>query len=277
MSQISKLVTATAITLYIKGHGTFTLARSHKYADQLLEALKEGDVQKILQIRDMAQKAHDYMQGKVRIEDGEVYYDGERLTDALADRIIQLMSEGQDASGMIKFLENLMQNPSYRSRSELYLFLEACGDLPITEDGRFIAYKWVRNDYMDVHSGTFDNSVGQKPSMPRGKVDDDRSRTCSAGLHVCSNKYYKFGERLMLVAVNPRDVVSVPLDYDNGKMRVCEYEVVEEVEAGEYRQFSSAHYTVNEDEHDSEDYDDSDDDYDGDDYQGCRCNEDDHY
>jgi len=32
------------------------------------------------------------------------------------------------------------------------------------------------------------------------------------------------------VKVNPKDVVSVPYDYNYSKMRVCEYEVLREVE-----------------------------------------------
>jgi len=32
-------------------------------------------------------------------------------------------------------------------------------------DGRFLAYKAVRPDFKDRHSGTIDNSVGTKPEM----------------------------------------------------------------------------------------------------------------
>ena len=33
----------------------------------------------------------------------------------------------------------------------------------------------------------------------------------------------------MLIKVNPRDVVSIPVDYNNSKGRCCKYEVVGEV------------------------------------------------
>jgi hypothetical protein len=33
----------------------------------------------------------------------------------------------------------------------------------------------------------------------------------------------------MIVAVDPKDVVAVPTDYDNAKMRVCRYTIVGEV------------------------------------------------
>jgi hypothetical protein len=55
--------------------------------------------------------------------------------------------------------------------TELYGFLEK-GNLPITNDGHFLAYKKVRKDYKDCHSGTMDNSIGQVVEMERNQVDD---------------------------------------------------------------------------------------------------------
>ena len=52
-----------------------------------------------------------------------------------------------------------------------------------------LAYKKIRNNWTDIHSGTFDNSIGAVCGMPRNMVDEDSSRTCSAGLHVCSYDY----------------------------------------------------------------------------------------
>ena len=68
-------------------------------------------------------------------------------------------------------------------------------------------------------------------SMPRQAVDDNPNNTCSHGLHVCSYEYLKnfTGERLVVCKVNPRDVVSIPTDYNHTKMRVCRYEVIQEI------------------------------------------------
>lgn len=239
---ISKLITATGLTVMVTGYAPFSLARDHKLFNDMVDAIRNRDEDEIVNIMQLAVKTAKYLEGEVQVIDGEVFYGSERITGALVDRILQCMAEDIDPSSLLNFLENLMENPSKQSREELYLFLEACGDLPITEDGRFIAYKWVRDNYLDVHSGKFDNSIGQVVKMNRRDVNDDRRQTCSAGLHVCSSKYSKFGDRLMLVAVNPKDVVSVPNDYDNGKMRVCEYEVVGEIEAAEYEGFTSPIY-----------------------------------
>jgi hypothetical protein len=160
---------------------------------------------------------------------------------------------------MIKFMDNLMLNPSKRAVDELYGFLEKHGN-PITPDGKFLAYKKVRSDYKDVHSGTTLNKpaelldgndhvkmsfpMGQKGevtvavvngvtvvSMPRNEVDDDKDRTCSYGLHFCAKDYLGHfgGERVVIVKIDPADVVSIPADYNDAKGRACKYEVVGEI------------------------------------------------
>lgn len=266
---IKKILTGSALTVMTTEHPLpFSLAREHKFFDKLLEAIRNSDEAAINDIIDLASKVRTYSDGKVRVEDGVVYVGDEEVHNVLAERIVELMSQGIDYSFMARFLENLMQNPSYQSRQELYLFLEN-GNCPITDDGRFIAFKWVRDDYKDCHSGTFDNSVGQIVKMERRDVDDNRSVTCSAGLHVCTENYTKFGSKLMLAAVNPRDVVSVPNDYNNAKMRVCEYEIVKEVSPDDYKRMTEAMIRVKdeavelafEEEEEDDNYGDDDDNY----------------
>ena len=173
--------------------------------------------------------------GKVTIENGEVFYNNKAIHNTLTARIIDMARQGFDIGYMVKFLENLMKNPSYRAVNELYGFLES-GSIPITENGTFLAYKKIRNDWTDIHSGTFDNSIGAVCEMPRNMVDEDSSRTCSAGLHVCSYDYLAHfssddnDDRVVICEINPADVVSIPADYNNTKMRVCKYTVIGEVE-----------------------------------------------
>lgn len=172
--------------------------------------------------------------GKVTIENGEVFYNNKAIHNSLTERIIDMARQGFDIGYMVKFLENLMKNPSFRAVNELYGFLES-GSIPITENGTFLAYKKIRNNWTDIHSGTFDNSIGAVCEMPRNMVDEDSSRTCSAGLHVCSYDYLAHfsrdnDDRVVICEINPADVVSIPADYNNTKMRVCKYTVIGEVE-----------------------------------------------
>lgn len=130
---------------------------------------------------------------------------------------------------LLKFLDNLMDNPSRRSVNELYSFLEH-GNMPITPDGHFLGYKSVRPDMTDHYSGKFDNNIGQVLEMPRNAVCDDANHGCSYGFHVGSLEYAtNFGgsdRKVVIVKVNPADVVSVPHDCDFQKMRTSRYEVV---------------------------------------------------
>jgi hypothetical protein len=72
--------------------------------------------------------------------------------------------------------------------------------------------------------------------MKRNMVDDDPESTCSRGLHFCSQNYLGFygRGRTMIVKVNPRDVVSIPVDYKNAKGRACRYEIYGELEASSF-------------------------------------------
>lgn len=86
---------------------------------------------------------------------------------------------------------------------------------------------------MDIHSGTMDNSVGKKLRIDPWQVEANRDVTCAKGLHVCSRSYLPHfggsGSRVVICKVNPADVVAVPNDYNNAKMRVCAYEVIGEL------------------------------------------------
>jgi hypothetical protein len=130
-----------------------------------------------------------------------------------------------------------MENPSMQSQKELYDFLEH-ENLAVTSDGYFLAYKAVRSDFKDKYRGVFDNSVGKVCEMTRSKVDDDRGRGCSNGLHAGALNYVagygslENGDRIVIVKINPKDVVSVPSDCNYEKLRTCRYEVVAEY-AGE--------------------------------------------
>jgi hypothetical protein len=59
------------------------------------------------------------------------------------------------------------------------------------------------------------------------------NNTCSTGLHFCSKEYLDhFGghdSRTVILKINPRDVVSIPADYNATKGRTCRYEVIGEL------------------------------------------------
>lgn len=156
----------------------------------------------------------------------------EILHPVLAQKLIEFASDGYCYNTFKKFLDNMKKNPDPKAVDQLYFFLEA-NHFPITSDGCFLAYKSVkcveRNKLLDHYSGKFDNSVGKTVKMDRKDCDSRRHVTCSNGLHVAAFEYahdFRNDSTLIEVKVNPQNVVSVPNDYNNQKMRVCEYFVI---------------------------------------------------
>jgi hypothetical protein len=229
-----------SVTLYLKNE-CLTVATDHPNYNKIIEAIKAGEFDKIDTLVNVSKAVTQYAKGQITVQNGEVFYGTFALHNTLTNRMLAMMNEGFKFDHMVKFLENLMQNPSNRAVNETYTFLENYG-LPITDDGCFLAYKAVRNDYKDIYSGKLDNRVGCAPSMPRNMVDEVYERDCSTGLHVGALDYVvqyghfvkdseiiEGGNRLLVVKVNPKDVVSVP-KYDNHpKMRVSQYLVVSEI------------------------------------------------
>lgn len=162
----------------------------------------------------------------IELRDGILYENDNPIPPELNARILNYKELGLPYDSLLLFWENLKLNPSFNARQMLFKFLEHNGH-PMTEDGCFIAYRGVSEDFKDKHTGKFDNSVGATLEMPREAVDDNPNNTCSTGLHVACYEYAKgFGEKLVEVKVNPKDVVAVPTDYNGTKMRVCKFEVV---------------------------------------------------
>ncbi len=207
------------------------VSKSHPMYQRVVDAIKANDWETVDSIIDPKKVVLDYGNGNISVQGDTMYWKGEEFHNSLATRMIRMLQDGFDVTPMVNFMENLMQNPSKRAVTELYGFLEK-NSLPITPDGSFLAYKKIRQDYKDVHSGTMDNSVGKVVEMERNKVDDDQNRTCSTGLHFCSRDYLNHfgGERIVIVKINPRDVVAIPNDYNDSKGRACRYEVVDEID-----------------------------------------------
>ena len=158
---------------------------------------------------------------------------GTEVGNSLSKRIIEWHGKGLPFAPLLQFHRRVIQNPSKESVADLYAFLDA-NDIPITPDGRFVGYKRVtrRGDVlMDSHSRTIQNNPGLTVSMPRKEVDPNRNNTCSTGLHVGAWDYVSSfsGNVTVEVLVDPADVVAVPPDYNQQKMRVCRYVVVREM------------------------------------------------
>jgi hypothetical protein len=220
------------ISAIING-SVYSVDTDHKNYQNILQSVREQDWDKFLDLVDLTRKVRDYIHNSdIEIKDGVIVFNGEVVHNTLTKRVIDFMQQDLPFKPLLNFLGNLMENPSKRAVDELYDFLEV-GELPITEDGHFLAFKNVRSTFMDIHSNSFNNAVGSICQMKRNQVDEDKDRTCSYGLHFCSISYLpnfldSDGGKTMIVKINPRDVVAIPADYNNTKGRTCRYEVVGE-------------------------------------------------
>lgn len=226
------ILKSTSITLFPVGESPLVIDSEHMNFAAVAEAIRDGDFDAALDLASVKSYLNTISGGRVSVNDEGVFFGTEQVTGYLATKMQQFFREGIPMEHYCKFLDNLMSNPSMVSRKELYLFLEAA-DLPITEDGCFLAYKAVAYNFKDKHSRTFDNSPGTTHSMPRSQVDDDRERTCSYGFHAAAYQYASgfmgYGDKMVAVKINPADVVSVPSDYNNQKLRTCKYVVMFEI------------------------------------------------
>lgn len=192
-------------------------------------------------------------------EAGVITYDGEVIDSQITNQIIR-MAKSESASNkkhlnaLIKFVENLYKNQSEFVRQQFFGWLTYTqtfeSGFTITEDGCLLGYKgcaWGEVDGERVpvsinhghafadgveYHGAIPNKIGSIVSMARSEVTDDPNIGCSAGLHVGTYSYASGWAKgvLLLVKVNPRDIVSVPTECDAQKIRCSRYEVLEVTE-----------------------------------------------
>jgi len=222
------ILTENSLTVSLEGK-TYTINSGHPSWRLAIESLKSKDYQALKDLVSVKKAITSFTNDKVKVVDNQVFFNGEPIHNYLSDKILSFIEKGLPHESLIKFLERLMANPSRRAVTELYSFLSH-KNLPITDSGTFLAYKSVRSDYTDHHSGEHSNSVGTVLFMPRNNVCDDFNTGCSSGFHAGSLQYASsFGgdnSILLIVEIDPADVVSVPLDSDCQKLRTCKYKVV---------------------------------------------------
>lgn len=223
---INYLMTNGSITLHYNGN-TKVVAQTDERFEKVLAAIRE---KRLEDIPDIVEVERYLTKQGLDVRDGLVHVGSEPMPTELSERILSYKRHNLPFDSLLKFWENLKKNPSFNSRQQLFKFLENKGH-SITPDGCFIGYRGVSEDFKDKHTRTFDNKPGSICKMDRSKVDDNPNNTCSHGLHIGGYDYAKdFGKggKLVLVKVNPANVVAVPNDYNGQKMRVCEFEVLKE-------------------------------------------------
>ncbi|RJR06222.1 hypothetical protein C4588_08035 [Candidatus Parcubacteria bacterium] len=224
------LITPQNVTIIFNEGNPVIINHSDSRWEKVLTALRLKNFDLLVGIVDRPSQIKQHTKGKFLVRDGVVVIENEELPIELSDKLLEFVDAKLETRPLENFWNNLKRNPSEESKRDLFRFMRA-NKMPITHSGCFVAYKKVNSNYYDFYTGKILNAPGKVIKFERDKVNPDRNQTCSYGLHVAAyeyaNTHYHGGSGALLeVEVNPKDVVAVPPDYREQKMRVCRYRVL---------------------------------------------------
>jgi hypothetical protein len=270
MSNVAFIGTENSLTVsFLDTAKVYNIDATHPNWQVVLDKLDAEDYEGLEELLSVKKAVEVYTSSSgIEVDDIGVKYNGNYIDNYLTVKILEFMKAKLPVKPLLNFLSKVLQNPSRRAVQELYKFLEH-GQMPLTPTGNFLAYKSVNENYKDWYSGKFSNTVGSEHTMARNDVCDDPDLGCSYGFHVgtlaYATEFNRGSNRLMIVEVDPSDVVSVPHDCQNQKLRTAKYKVVGEFEKPLANDYSSQ-YNNDEDEDEEEDDDDCG-------FPNCDCDE----
>ena len=122
-TNLAHIITGSGTINVIVDGNPYSVTVEHPSYSEIKVALKDGDGPAIVRLADIPQKLVDYSDGSIAVRDGVLYYENEGVDPTLSERILDLMKRDLPFEPMLRFLGNLMQNPSARAVRELYPFL----------------------------------------------------------------------------------------------------------------------------------------------------------
>lgn len=258
---VSESAGSKVVTAFVNGE-VLTANESNPNFGRIVERLFEGDTHEIgilFNAEVAVMGRFKELSDRVAVRNGQVFFDGDPIENDLSDHLMRTVRDGADVGPLVKFWELIAANPTEHSRENLLRWLRATNGFTITSEGMLIGYRGTDSNLKSKHSGPgiingveingqHDNSPGNVVAMARSQVNHDPSNGCSIGLHVGTWDYASsWGQRVVEVLINPRDVVSVPTDCDGQKMRVCRFKVLREVES---KRESAVTHEVTAEDHD---------------------------
>lgn len=219
----------------------YIISHEDPYFDEIVEYIEDKDEEALINL--LSRKARSKQMFSA-LQEYDISYDGSEYS--YKGQLIPMNLNAYLASAMdnsrgnpsaylpvVRFIQRLYKNPSHDTRQRLFSFMDH-NSMPIDADGCFLAYKGVRHDYRDKHTGTILNRPGDIVSLADwSNVDTDSAVTCSKGLHACSIDYLSFwyggSDRIVSVAIAPEHVGAIPTDYNQAKLRCLRYKVVADI------------------------------------------------
>lgn len=218
------------VSLNLNGQ-LFSFAPEHPNYPAIVEAINEeneSEMEKLTRKDEICAATS----GKVSYIGGVVRWNGSKIDNAVSRRIIELDNKGHSVTFILNFLEKCYQNPDPTVVDRLYLFLEnSC--IHIDSNGDIIGYKKVDENGWDYKTHTIQYKVGGIVTLNRNRCDSNSFNTCSGGLNIGSLIYardlwHPNQGKILILKVNPADVVCIPEETGWYKMRACRLEVLAE-------------------------------------------------
>lgn len=213
------------LTVLFDDNSTYTWVEGEPCYQEAMDLALKSDWGKL---KVLANITKEILEGNYDIKSGTVK--GYTVENSLTKLIKALEAKGvchENIQHLKPFLQNVVDNPYIDAAEELADFVFNL-DTVITEDGCFLAYKFVNSNLTSVHDG----KTLHLPNtwVEEKNFDTDRTNVCSKGLHFCAYDYlncYGDGNGVIIcVKVNPKDVVAIPTDYHFMKGRTCKYYVM---------------------------------------------------
>lgn len=219
--------------------------KDHPKWNDIVAAFKVQNNELLMSLISLKSVIEHYSVGNLSVNSTGVTFGGKPLHTVDAARVMAFLKEGLPYQPIANYIEKKLANTSMRAVNEMYNFLEHMY-MPLTPNGNFIAYKGVRKDYYSkmgntetiVIKGKVDaeghifNGIGEEIEILRSCVSDDFRNPCGPGLHAGSLQYaldWAGSDGLViLIEINPADVVSIPEDCSHQKLRCCKYKVIGE-------------------------------------------------
>jgi hypothetical protein len=218
------------ITIYFSNGDIAVWNNTDSNFDRVIELCKRNEWVKIEVLHN---KVKSILTGTIKInEEGDILLITDNNDIAIEDdnltKFIKLLKEkgtiDSDIEAVKPFLRNMFENTYIDAVQEIYDYCKAM-DFEITEDGCFLAYKKINPDMTSIYDNTTKHILNEYVSVDI--FNTNRNQTCSEGLHFCSkeylNRYGKDNSITIIVKINPKDVVSIPINYSYIKGRCCGY------------------------------------------------------
>jgi len=232
MSKIKWIEGGGYLVVITPGKAPKNISVDSKIYKKIKKAIEKDNLPLINELLFPTEELEKKTKGILKIKStGEVLLKNKIINPVIAQIGKDLLEKGYPLEPLIALDNNICNSRNEWVKEQLFRFLKF-NKSPITKDGCFIGYKGVHKideHLYDCYTHRILNDIGLTVSMPYSEVTKDPHQSCSTGLHVASNSYVFScypNKTHIIVKVNPKDVVSVPYDYENQKIRVCKYKVL---------------------------------------------------